>query len=118
MRHDEKDGQLLVNEEEDKDLGWGLWLKASPGNGRTQYSAEEALALKGKLKQLFVSKVSLTSSSSNAKRIVHVEQNYSKIGNVGEDDDGENEVCGDSGGQKDTRVMKGVHKSVRGRIGE
>lgn len=73
MGHHEKDCHEGVEEEGEKELGWGLWLKASPRKGRTQYLAEEAGVLKGRT-QLFVRKESPQSSSSTGKQLNMGEQ--------------------------------------------
>ena len=63
MGHHEKDCQEAVDNEGEKELGWGLWLKASPRKGRSQYLADADLLLKGQ-KRLFVRKGVSEDSSS------------------------------------------------------
>lgn len=64
MGHHEKDCQEATENEGEKELGWGLWLKATPRRGRSQYLVDTELLLKGQ-KRLFVCKGAHEVSSSN-----------------------------------------------------
>ncbi|KAL2935345.1 hypothetical protein RDABS01_018463, partial [Bienertia sinuspersici] len=75
MGHSEKDCPDSEDEENDGNYGWGIWLKASPRNGRSR-DIEEVEAVKAGRKVLFVGKwqedVSSDSCSSNSKELIEV----------------------------------------------
>ncbi|XP_048504264.1 uncharacterized protein LOC125499468 [Beta vulgaris subsp. vulgaris] len=55
LGHNDKDCRADLPEECDLEMGWGVWLKASPHKGRSKHK-EEALAIKARKRVLFVAK--------------------------------------------------------------
>ena len=53
LGHSDKDCSVELLLEEEGELGWGAWLKASPHKGRSR-NREEAMAIKARKKVLFV----------------------------------------------------------------
>ena len=55
LGHNDKDCRADLPEACDLEMGWGVWLKASPHKGRSKHK-EEALAIKARKRVLFVAK--------------------------------------------------------------
>ena len=55
LGHSDKDCSVEISAENESELGWGAWLKASPHKGRSR-NREEAMAIKARKKVLFVVK--------------------------------------------------------------
>ena len=65
--HSDKDCNVETQEDGDIELGWGVWLKASPFKGKTKHKEEE-LAIKARRKVLFVPKEEKRSSGGSLPR--------------------------------------------------
>ena len=66
MGHSEKECNYVAEDQMDKGLGWGVWIKASPRRGRTR-EKEELKAMGASRRSLFVCKKQSEASLSNVE---------------------------------------------------